>query len=229
MPLSKSRSLQLRRALPLEFLEAATGQLLRRPNLRSLIPSHLVMMHQMSRAAVPLMKVARQEARYRQRDRLCIVLADYYARHIEEETGHDEWFLQDLESIGIQREAVLRMAPSADIASLVGAQYYWALHHHPVALLGYIAILEGSVPTESLVDTLQAETGLPDSAFRTLRLHATVDPDHQTALDRLFDNLPLDDSHDSLIAVSAVHTGAGFARCLTDLQPWGRDLIATHL
>ena len=29
--------------------------------------------------------------------------------------------------------------PSPAVAALVGSQYYWLLHHHPVALLGFVA------------------------------------------------------------------------------------------
>ena len=105
------------------------------------------------------------------------------------------------------------------MASLVGAQYYWVLHHHPIALLGYIALLEGNPPSPDSIDDLQTRTGLPASAFRTMRLHATADPDHTEALDRFIDDLPLDDDQESLIAVSAAHTGASFAYCLSELEP----------
>jgi hypothetical protein len=52
-----------------------------------------------------------------------------------------------------------------------------------------------------------------------MRLHATADPGHTAALDRFIDDLPIDDDQESLIAVSAAHTGASFAYCLSELQP----------
>jgi hypothetical protein len=42
----------------------------------------------------------------------------------------------------IEPAQTLSIRPSANVAALVGAQYYWILHHHPVALLGYMATLE---------------------------------------------------------------------------------------
>ena len=53
-----------------------------------------------------------------------------------------------------------------------------------------------------------------------MRLHATAGPGHAEALDRFIDDPPLDDDQESLIDVSAAHTGASFAYCLSDLQPW---------
>ena len=203
-----------------ELLGAETKKLLERPDLAALIPSHLVLLHQMSRASVPLMKVARREAKRVHNDRVCARLVEYFGRHMEEERYHDEWVLEDLASIGIHRDEIMLIAPSARVASMVGAQYYWVLHHHPVALLGYIAMLESNAPSVALIEDLQSQTGLPASAFRTMRLHAEVDKDHQSALAALFDELPLDDPQESMIAVSAAYTGASFAYCLADLRPW---------
>ena len=39
--------------------------------------------------------------------------------------------------------------PPPSVAGLVGSQYYWILHHHPVAFLGYVALMEGYPPTPS--------------------------------------------------------------------------------
>jgi hypothetical protein len=220
--MSRSRSQALRTHLGLTsaLLSAATRRLLQCPDLAALLPSHLILLHQITRASVPLMKVAWEAARRDDKDNMCRALADYFAQHVEEERNHDAWTLEDLASIGIDRDEILRLTPSVNVASLVGAQYYWVLHHHPIALLGYIAMLEGNAPSAELIDDLQAQTGLPQSMFRTLRLHAAVDPDHLRALHALFDELPLEDRHENLIAVSAAHTGASFAYCLADLRPW---------
>ena len=39
----------------------------------------------------------------------------------------------------------------ATAAALVGAQYYWIRHVHPVALLGYVMLLEGYPPSAGTV------------------------------------------------------------------------------
>ena len=217
---SRSQALRARVALTVNLLGAATQRLLDRPDLPRLIPAYLLLVHQMIRASVPLMETARREAMRRDDDPVCRGLADYLARHIEEETNHDLWTAEDLESIGFERARIFKVPPPASVASLVGAQYYWVLHHHPIALLGYIALLEGNPPSPQSIDDLETRTGLPASAFRTMRLHATADPGHKESLDRFIDDLPIDDDQESLIAVSAAHTGASFAYCLSELQPW---------
>jgi hypothetical protein len=220
MSRSRSQALRTRLALSNGLLGAATQRMLDRPELPELIPAYLLLIHQMIRASVPLMETARREAMRRDDDPVCRGLVDYLARHIEEEMHHDAWTAEDLESIGFERARIFGTNPPASVASLVGAQYYWVLHHHPVALLGYIALLEGNPQPPESIDELQTRTGLPASAFRTMRLHATADPGHTAALDRFIDELPLDDDQESLIAVSAAHTGASFAYCLSELQPW---------
>jgi Iron-containing redox enzyme len=219
MSLSRSQALQTRFALTSGLLGAASERLLERADLPRLIPAYLLLMHQMARISIPLMETACEEAKRASEDLICRALTDYLVRHIEEERHHDEWFLEDLISIGFTPTQILEVLPPADVASLVGGQYYWILHHHPIALLGYLAMLEGNAPPLLLVDQLQAQTGLPHSAFRTLRLHAVADQDHQAALDALIDELPLEAHHECLIAVSAAHTGAHFAYCLAGLQP----------
>ncbi|MFO1060610.1 MAG: hypothetical protein U1E53_27015 [Dongiaceae bacterium] len=181
--------------------------------LPAFVAGHLVVLHQITRASVPLMAAAAARCEALPDDPVCPPLAAYLRRHVEEERAHDEWTLRDLESIGTTREAVLSRIPPASVAALVGAQYYWALHVHPAAILGYIGMLERNAPTPALVDFMKRASGFPDSAFRTMLLHAELDPGHHCDLDRLLDLLPLDDRHERLIADSATHT----AECLVKI------------
>lgn len=133
-------------------------------------------------------------------------LAGYLELHVDEEIGHDETLLDDLELLGRGREQVLGRMPSPAVASLVGAQYYWVLHHHPVAFLGYIGVMEGYPPTEELVELLVERTGYPREAFRTFSEHGELDPGHRDHLDRTLDALPLTDRHEEVIGASAIAT-----------------------
>jgi hypothetical protein len=218
MTRSKSDDLRTRMGLISGLLNATASAIFKGPNLARLVRAHLVLLHQITRASVPLMATASEHAKRAHNDEVCMCLAAYLERHIEEEMHHDEWTLQDLNSIGIASAHVLASTPLASVAALVGAQYYWVLHHHPIALLGYIAMLESNAPPMTLIEQWQAQTGLPESAFRTLRLHATIDPEHQDSLYSVIDSLPLTYSQERLIGMSAMHTGAKLVDCLTDLQ-----------
>jgi Iron-containing redox enzyme len=162
------------------------------PRLTVIYPDYLVHCHTIIRASVPLMETTRERAlAMAPGDPVAAGIVDYLAEHIEEERDHDEWLLADLEAVGVERSEVLARPPSPTIASAVGAQYYWALHFHPVALLGWIALLEGYPPEPALIDALAARTGYPPRAFHTLRVHAELDVRHGDELFELVDRLPL--------------------------------------
>src|SRR5215510_7596973 len=97
----------------------------------------------MIRATVPLMEAALARTRVMGADLLAPKLALYFEHHIPEEMHHDEWLLDDLESLGFNRSDLLRRPPSPTVAGMVGAQYYWIHHYHPVLLLSYIMVMEG--------------------------------------------------------------------------------------
>lgn len=177
------------------------------PRFARLYPELLFRNHCMIRASVPLMESALQRATtLAPEDRVADGLAEYFARHIPEERHHDDWLLDDLEVLGVARARVLERVPSPTIAALVGAQYYWIRHDHPVALLGYIAVLEGTPPTVAHLESVIARSGLPRRAFRTFLKHATLDVHHRGDLDRFVDRLPLRRRHQALIGVSAIRT-----------------------
>jgi hypothetical protein len=181
--------------------------------------AYAIQLHQIIRASVPLMAAARACAAGRaEQDTVCAALIPYLDAHIAEEHDHDLWLLDDLEVAGVPRSDVLARIPSPRVAGLVGAQYYWIWHHHPVALLGYIAVLEGSPPSESFFEALRDRTALPDAAFRTMRKHGEVDPGHKEELDRFLDSLPLSATHERLLGVSLVHTTSALGACVEELM-----------
>jgi hypothetical protein len=107
--------------------------------------------------------------------------------------------------------------PSAAVAALVGCQYYWIYHHHPVAFLGYVALMEGYPPTPELIETLMARTGYAEEAFRTFTQHAELDPGHRDHLDRTLDSLPLTARDEALVVGSATATAALAAQALAEI------------
>jgi hypothetical protein len=162
---------------------------------------------------VPLTRVALERARELGESDL----AAYLELHVDEELGHDETLLDDLELLGRPRASVLAQMPSPAVASLVGAQYYWILHHHPVAFLGYVGMMEGYPPTEELVATLVERTGFPREAFRTFSEHGELDPGHRDHLDRTLDALPLSERDEQVIGASAIATVALATRALEEV------------
>jgi hypothetical protein len=199
-------------------VRAAGETFLRHPQPDRVYREYLATSHEVVRASVPLMEtaLARAEAMADQggvADRL----VGYLREHIVEEADHDEWLLEDLELIGGDRSDVLARPPSPRVASLVGAQYYWILHRHPVALLGYMAVLEGYPPTVAMIERLVDRTGFDRRAFRTLYEHADLDQGHGDEIFELLDELELDPELSTLLGLSGMHTVRGVAGVIEEV------------
>ena len=213
-------SVRLRRKIELVIspFASACAALLTHPRLRELWPEYLILQHAIIRATVPLTQAAAEQARgLAPADPLAAPLVRYLEEHIEEERDHDEDLLNDLELLGVDPATVLGRMPPPAVATLVGCQYYWLRHHHPLALLGYIALMEGYPPSPELVETLITRTGYRREAFRTFAEHAQLDPQHRQHLDETLDLLPLTAEHEAVLGVSAITTTALATRALEEM------------
>jgi Iron-containing redox enzyme len=199
---------------------AACTRLMTHARIADLWPEYLVTQHAIIRATVPLMETGAERAReMADEDAVAAGVAAYLERHSDEERDHDEWLLDDLELLGIDRASVLGRLPSATVASLVGCQYYWALHYHPLGLLGYISLMEGYPPTPDLVEDLIVRTGYPRAAFRTFAEHGELDPHHREELDEAIDSLPLTAEHEALLGLSAMSSAGFLAASIEEVLP----------
>ncbi|MEM6677703.1 MAG: iron-containing redox enzyme family protein [Pseudomonadota bacterium] len=218
--MSRSQIMRAKMRLTCSAANEAFADFWSRKDLPAVVPAFLVLLHQIMRSAVPLLQTARDRcAALAEEDELAAKLHRYYAKHALEERDHDVWALNDMEAAGFRREDVLAQVPMADLASMMGAQYYWIHHHHPVMFMGCLAMLEGSPPSVTLIERLENESGLPKEAFRTYRYHGDVDPHHLEDLDRAIDELPLTRDHMALISLSATHTSNMMASCIRRLGP----------
>ncbi|GAB3114236.1 hypothetical protein GCM10027160_19650 [Streptomyces calidiresistens] len=212
MSVSASVELGAKLALATPVLGGATALLWRPDGLRERYLRYLGAMHSLVTASVPLLE--RAGARCAELDDPSARrLAAYYARHAEEERGHDDWLLEDLARAGSHPDPT----PHGVVVELAGAQYYRIEHEHPSALLGYMAVLEGHAPPPRLADRLAATTGLPSGAFRTVREHAELDGGHLHDLYREFDALPLTAHQRAAVSVSALHTADLLTRLFLSL------------
>jgi hypothetical protein len=193
--------------LVIPALRASSEKVWRSPHVTQLYPVYLSTVHMLARAAVPLLEAALERARsLAGADPVAAGLVPYLAQHAPEEEGHAQWLLEDLEALGADPTEPWRRIPSARVATLVGAQYYWLLHHHPTALLGFMAVIEGYPPQVGFADRVRRLTGYPSHAFRAIARHERLDIRHARELHEVIDRLPLDEEHEALIGLSALHT-----------------------
>jgi hypothetical protein len=204
--LSNSQRLRRKIGMASGGLDAAARKIWLHPDFRKLYPEFLFTVHSITRATAPGMHAAAESAkRLIGEDPIAEPLHAYLAEHAIEETGHDLWTLDDLEMLGVPRASVLARTPSPAVAALVGSQYYWVHHFHPVAYVGYIAVLEGP-QTMKFLDTVIERTGLPREAFSTHVIHARLDIHHVKAFDAFLDDLPLTETHHEILGVNAIAT-----------------------
>ncbi len=217
--MSRLGRFQIKTELAVSQLSVVARQVLSGPQLSTIFLEYLIALHGIIRASEPLLQAGADEAarRWQQGDMSCRGLADYYALHKEEETDHALWLLEDIEVLGLTREVVLARQPSADIAALVGSQYYWIYHYHPAFLLGYLQVLEGYPLNKKRIDYFQQQTGFPDAAFRTLLKHAQLDPGHGTELLQFLDSCALSDKIFEGLSTSSVLTCGYLVQVLQSL------------
>ncbi|MFE1795556.1 iron-containing redox enzyme family protein [Streptomyces sp. NPDC059517] len=234
---SAAAGLRARLALTEPMVRAATDALWRPTGLGPRYATYLAVMHGVIRASVPLMeRAATLCAALRPHDPVAAPLERYLRVHAEEERGHDDWLLTDLAALGDialgdTAAAVAVEQPPPSTARFVGAQYYWIEHHHPVALLGYIAVLESNAPTPRLADHI-ASSGVPEASLHTVRAHAELDDGHTADLFELLDDLPLTPVLRRAVTTSALHTVDGliglFTRIAGEPRPIRRLPGGTH-
>lgn len=209
LPAGFSNSSMLRWKIDLAYprLGMVAHRFWQHADLDRLYPEFLFHLHTFIRSSVPMMLEGAELARQLgDDDPVGPILAEYLEHHAGEESGHDEWLIEDLELLGVGRREVMERLPSVPAASLVGSFYYWMRHVHPVALLSYMAVLEGKPPVIEELEASRRIAGLPKATFSTLIRHAHLDPHHRDDLNDLIDRLPLTPRHHELLALSAFHT-----------------------
>jgi hypothetical protein len=138
---------------------------------------------------ITLMRVARDRALALPGDPVANIIAPYLQQHIDEEKDHCAWLLDDIETLGITSQQVAEATPLTSVVSLLGAQYFWALNIHPVAVFGYLIVLEGYAPIAEQLEAIRIRTGIPGTAFRCLIAHADNDPHHLADLNHTLDSM----------------------------------------
>lgn len=100
--------------------------------------------------------------------------------YTEEEEGHEEWILNDIEAAGGDRTAAAASLPSVATDAMVGYAYDTAMRRNPVGFFGMVFVLEGTSVALALnaADRIQRSLQLPARAMTYLRSHGQLDQEH---------------------------------------------------
>jgi pyrroloquinoline quinone (PQQ) biosynthesis protein C len=197
--------------LALPFIrDGATGRLTRTDYLAFLSQAYHHVKH-----TLPLLMAC--GARVPERiDWLRIAMSDY----IREETGHEEWILNDIRAGGGDAECVRRSRPHLPVEIMIAYAYDVIARGNPVGFLGMVLVLEGTSTevASRAADALQQSLALPDTAFTYLRSHGALDVRHVRFYQSLVNRL-----HDADDRKAITHCARVFYRLYGDIF---RDLQA---
>ncbi|MBA6262520.1 MAG: iron-containing redox enzyme family protein [Colwellia sp.] len=197
------------------------------PQFSDICINFIHMNHSVARATIPMMEEVIRCAEALPNDPLSAPLIAYMKQHIVEEKDHDEWYVRDLGILGMSREEVFSRIPSPNIAAMIGSQYYWIKHHHPIAFLGYMGSLETYPLKEEHVNGMIKDSGMPAAGFDTVMLHAKIDIHHSKDIINLINTLPLTEEHMRIIEMSAFQTFRYIALMMEDICKSAPKPLAT--
>lgn len=128
--------------------------------------------------------------------------------HMHEESGHEQWVMNDLEAVGVTPQATTAHIPSPFTLTLNGYNYWTAERRHPCSVLGMLYALEviasvyggpfASAITESLM--LDGERGV---SF--IGSHASLDTKHIAELRKILNTLQDPDAQDAVVESTVVN------------------------
>jgi pyrroloquinoline quinone (PQQ) biosynthesis protein C len=128
--------------------------------------------------------------------------------YIEEEMGHQEWVLNDIETCGGNKEAVRQSAdtntsPSQATELMVAYAYDMIYRVNPVGFFGMVLVLEGTstaVATQA-GEQLMTSLNLPKKAFSYLLSHGSLDISHVSFYESLMNQVT--DAKDQAMVIHA--------------------------
>ena len=141
-------------------------------------------------------------------DRFREVRYELYER-IEEEKGHEEWVLEDIEAIGGDVHAVRRTLPTPPAQAMIAFNYYACERVHACSVLGMLYMLEvissvyGGRVSEAIAGALGRDVAV--AGFRFLSSHATLDVDHMAKLNRLVKTIDDVEAQQAIINATQVN------------------------
>ncbi|MDK8462162.1 AMP-binding protein [Marinobacter sp. SS13-12] len=121
--------------------------------------------------------------------------------YIEEEYGHHEWILNDLEACGEDKDAIRHGNPDTSIELMVAYLYDRIQRGNPAAFFGMVQVLEGtSIELATpLGEAIQKQLGLPDEAFSYLYSHGALDQEHFEFFRKLMNEITDADDQQAII------------------------------
>jgi pyrroloquinoline quinone (PQQ) biosynthesis protein C len=121
--------------------------------------------------------------------------------YLEEEHGHDQWILNDIEAAGGDRNCAALSEPDIATSAMVAFAHDMVARRNPAGFFGMVHVLEGTSVALALraADRIQEALGLPNRAFTYLRSHGTLDREHVQHLAGILERFDSDEDRDAVV------------------------------
>lgn len=102
------------------------------------------------------------------------------AEYIDEEIGHQEWILNDIDACGFNKEQVRGGRPSIATELMVSYAYDMIHRVNPIGFFGMVLVLEGTstAVASQAATAISKSLNLPASCFSYLSSHGALDVEH---------------------------------------------------
>lgn len=123
------------------------------------------------------------------------------AEYIDEEIGHEEWILSDIEACGGDPAGVRASRPHVSTELMVAYAYHQIDRGNPVGFFGMVHVLEGTSTAlaTNAAATIQRALGLPANAFSYLTSHGSLDLEHVRFFESLMNQLEDESDKEAVI------------------------------
>ncbi len=131
-------------------------------------------------------------------------LHDAISEYIEEEKGHEEWILNDVQAAGGDKEKARKATPNLETQVLVAYNYDYIARKNPIGFLGMVFMLESTSTqiANNGADSIKAKLGLPQTAFTYLYSHGALDIKHLKFFEQLVNKVTDLDDQAAIIEVA---------------------------
>jgi pyrroloquinoline quinone (PQQ) biosynthesis protein C len=122
----------------------------------------------------------------------------------EEEVGHEEWILNDIEEAGGDKGTARNAVPNLETQVLIAYNYDYIARKNPVGFLGMVFMLE-STSTQIAnkgADAVKDKLGLPKKAFSYLYSHGELDISHMKFFEETVNKITDLDDQEAIIEVA---------------------------
>jgi long-chain acyl-CoA synthetase len=122
----------------------------------------------------------------------------------EEEVGHEEWILNDIEAAGGSKEKARAATPNLETQLLIAYNYDYINRKNPVGFFGMVFMLE-STSTQIAnkgADAVKEKLKLPQKAFSYLYSHGELDISHMKFFEETVNQITDPEDQKAIIEVA---------------------------